>query len=455
MTTAADATADATTRTGATPRRICLALPTNRACAPAVTAIGGEAAYAARKFGVEVHLVVLDSSTSGEFAEHAAALAALPPAPRVVVHHLDEERQRDFLRATVERSGLAKPELLLELMLPAALSYGACTNRAFLVAAALGCASVHRRDSDSRYQEFAGRPAYPVHHELAALGRPAAEVADSVDAVELDPSHAAKPVTMAAASFIGEMSVDIEDMRGTDLDAYLEVVGLWAPADWPAERKRELAAESFLGAGTEPFTGDRTLLSLVDPMRVDMCNIAFHRVHEQVPLPPATDTIGSDYFLIHLVPDSTLPGVLHNRHIVNYYTGERRTDAGFLAYQLRFVKFFLSMLYFNAVYDRMGAAGEALLDTGYRVRADVVARYVRESAGLDRTENAERLDVVDRCYRALGGRYAAVADEVAARRERLLDEAQQDAADFALLIEGWGDLVAAARATGLPVRTNG
>jgi hypothetical protein len=447
----ADATDSGDALRGAGParRRICLALPTNRACAATLTALGGEAAYAAREFDVDVHVVVLDSGTPGEFARHAAALAALPPAPHVAVHHLDEARQREFLRAAVERSGLAKPELLLDLMLPSALSYGACTNRAFLIAAALGCDSVHRRDSDSRYQEFQGRTVYPIHHELAFLGRPAAQAATGVDAVELDPRHLGKPVSMAAASFTGEMSVDIEDMRRTDPDAYLEVVGLWAPAGWPAEQKRELAAESFLGAGSERFSGDHTLLSLVDPMRVDMCNIAFHGVHEQVPLPPATDTIGSDYFLIHLVPDSTLPGVLHNRHIVNYYTGERRTDAGFLAYQLRFVKFFLSMLYFNAVYDRMGAAGEELLDGEHRVRAGEIARFVRESAALDRSENTERLAVVDRCYRKIGGRYAQVADEVAARRERLLDEAQQDAADFALLIEAWGDLVAAARATGL------
>ncbi|MGX1633651.1 DUF6271 family protein, partial [Streptomyces albidoflavus] len=45
-------------------------------------------------------------------------------------------------------------------MLPGGLSYGACTNRAFLIAAALGCESVHRRDSDSRYQTLAGHGFY-------------------------------------------------------------------------------------------------------------------------------------------------------------------------------------------------------------------------------------------------------------------------------------------------------
>jgi Family of unknown function (DUF6271) len=430
-------------------RRICLTLPTNRACATTLAAVGEEAAYAARHFGVEVHLLVLDSSAAADAAEHARVLGELPAVPGVVVHHLDEARQREFLLRVIDRAGVAKPELVLDLMLPDGLSYGACTNRAFLIAAALGCASVHRRDSDSRYQTLDGEPVFPVHHELTSLGRPAAEAAPDVDGSALGPEHGGKPVAMVGASFIGEMSVDIEEMYRLDPDAYHEVVGLWAPADWSPEQKHELAVESFRGAGTEPFTRDHALLGHVDPMRVDMCNIAFHRVHEQVPLPPATDTIGSDYFLIHLVYDATLPGVLHNRHIVNYYTPERRTGPGFTAYQTRFAKFFLSMLYFNAVYADMAAAGEALLDDGYDVRAPVIAEFVRRATALDRTENAERLDSLDRAYRRLGGRYGEFAELLAERRERLLDEAQQDASDFALLIECWAALVQASRETSL------
>jgi hypothetical protein len=182
-------------------------------------------------------------------------------------------------------------------------------------------------------------------------------------------------------------------------------------------------------------------------MRVDMCNIAFHGVHEQVPLPPATDTIGSDYFLIHLVHDAALPGVLHNRNIVNFYTGERRTEAGFTAYQLRFVKFLLSMLYFNFVYEQMARSGGSLLDERGQVRASVVALLARESAGLDRSENIHRLDVLDAAYRRLGGRYAEFADLLRQRRARLLDEARGDIEDFALLVEAWEPLVRSAALT--------
>ncbi|MEY9945856.1 DUF6271 family protein [Kitasatospora sp. GAS1066B] len=428
-------------------RRICLTLPTNRACVATISAIHEEARYAAEQFDVEVHLLILDSSDERTFAEHARVVAAAAPLPNVLVHHLDEAAQRAFLQRVIKEAGVAEPELILDLMLPAAVSYGACTNRAFLIGSALGCASVHRRDSDSDYQVLDGERIFPIHHELRSLGKRAGDAAAQVTESTLDPAHADKPVVLVGSSFVGELSVDISEIRELDPEVYHDVVSLWAPADWSAAQKRALVEESFTGAGTEAFTRDHATLAVLDPMRVDMCNVSFQQVHERVPLPPATETIGSDYFLLHLVQDARLPGVLHNRNIVNFYTGERRTDAGFLAYQLRFTKFLLSMLYFNACYARMAAAGESLLDEQQQVRAGTVAEIVRQSAGLDRTENIQRLERLDRCYRTLGGRYAAFADLLAARRGQLLDEARLDIENFALLIDAWAALVRASKAT--------
>jgi hypothetical protein len=332
-------------------------------------------------------------------------------------------------------------------MLPADVSYGACTNRAFLIGSALGCQSIHRRDSDSSYQILNGEPVFPIHHELTSLGKRAIDAKDGVSETTLDPTHAHKPVVLVGSSFVGEPSVDIGEIYQLDRNIYYDVVSLWAPGEWSDEEKRQLVDESFTGAGTDTFVHDHSTLTVVDPMRVDMCNISFHEIHEHVPLPPATNTIGSDYFLIHVVYDAKLPGVLHNRNIVNFYTPERRTDSGFMAYQMRFTKFFLSMLYFNFIYDRMAAADESLLDDRHRVRASTIAEFARESTWLDREENVQRLNSIDRSYRKLGGRYAVFADILASRGQQLLDEAQQDIEDFALLIEAWEPLIHASKAT--------
>ncbi|MER5311317.1 DUF6271 family protein [Streptomyces sp. NPDC002773] len=429
-------------------RRVCLTLPTDRACAATIRAVAEEAAYGARGFGAEVRFLVLDSSDAPVLAEHRKVVASLPPTPGVVVHHLDEDEQRAFLREVIARSGVAAQDRLLDLILPAGVSYGACTNRAFLIAEALGCTSVHRRDSDSRYQYLDGEPVFPLHHELTALGRRAADVAGLMSRSRLDPAYADRPVAMVGGSFVGEMSVDVAEIRRLDPAVYEDVVGLSIPAGYPEIWRRNLIDESFRGAGNAAFTGDRTTLTRVSPTRVDMCNIAFDReVYGRVPLPPATDTIGSDYFLVHLVHDAGLPGVLHNRHIVNFHTEERRSDAGFLAYQVRFAKFLLSTPYLDAVRTRMKEAGDALLDAEGHVRPSAVAGFTRDSTRADRAENAERLDVLDRSYRALGGRYATAADLLAARRDQLLDEARQDMEDFAFLTDAWEALTRASRAS--------
>lgn len=429
-------------------RRACLALPTHRECAATIAAVAAESAYGAATFGVEMTLLILDSCDPETYAGHAAVVRQLPEMPGVTVIHLDEQAQSAFLDRVITDAGVAKPELVAQLMLPDRASYGACTNRAFLIAAALGCESVHRRDSDVAFQYADGVPLYPIHHELASIGRRAADAAAGVTEVALDAAHREKPVVSVGASFIGDLSVDIEEVRERDPQAYHDIVSLWAAPGATEQEKRELVAESFTGAPDGAFREDRSVLTLVDPMRVDMGNISYFQVHEDVPLPPMTDTIGSDYFHIHLVPDSTLPGVLHNRHVINFHTPDRQAEDAFHIYHLRLAKFFLSMLYLHFIYARMGTAGARLLDENHRVQAPMLAAMVRESTSLDTAPNVRILDQLERTYRRLDGRYARFADRLAARRDRLVVEARQDIEEFALLIEVWGPMVRAARAYG-------
>jgi hypothetical protein len=428
-------------------RRICLSLPTNRECGKTIGALFDEACYAAERFDVDVQVLVLDSTDASTHAAHQRVVDAFAPAPNVVVRLLDEAGQRPFLEQAARACGLAQPERLVKLMLPDGVSYGACTNRIFLIAAALGCESVHRRDSDADYQSLDGVPIYPIHHELA-VGLRAGEVAGRVSESRLDPVDADRTVAIAGASMVGEMSVDISEIEQLDPEVYREVVALWAPIEWSEAQKNALVDESFRGAGQERFVRDHSVLGRVDPMRIDMSNIAFSRdTYERIPLLPALDTIGSDYFLMHAIHDADLPGVLHNRHILNYYTGYRRTDKGFAAYQLRFVKFFLSMLYLNHIYRRMGELGGAgLLDPDGLLRPETVAALAREAAGLDPAENRWRLDVIDRCYRKLGGRYAAFAASIENRATELIEQARADILEFAELTDSWAALVRGARA---------
>ncbi|MFG2907174.1 DUF6271 family protein [Kitasatospora sp. NPDC048286] len=436
-------------------QRICLALPTMRPCPETITDLAEEAAYAVATFGVEVHLLVLDTTDAADFARNAGAVAALAPTPGVVVHHLGEARQREFLRRVAERSGAADPELLLDLMLPRAVAYGSCVNRLFLGAAALGCTSAHLRNDDFDYQVVDGRKMFPIHHELLSIGRPAGEAVTGVTRSELDPADADKPVMLVSGSFIGELNVDIGEILELDPAVYREVVRLWTPPVWSQEERDAMVDVSFKG-DSEPFGTDESVLGVPDIWDVYMCNIALdHRAYEVLPLLPSIETIGSDYALLHAMVHSGMPGVVHNRHIVNYYTPERRTGAGFVSYQLRFVKFLLSMLYLYPVYGGMIDLGRGLLDERHGLRVEPVLDLVRGSVDWDRAGNEHCLDVLDRSYRKLGGKYAELADVVAGRRRQLLDEARADAERWAVLVEAWAALVAASRAEGLGAASEG
>ncbi|MFE6745303.1 DUF6271 family protein [Kitasatospora purpeofusca] len=431
-------------------QRVCLALPTMRSCPGTIVDLAEEAAYAVATFGVEVHLLVLDTTDDAEFAKNADAVAALAPTPGVFVHHLGNTQQREFFRSVAERSGGADPELLLDMMLPQAVAYGSCVNRLFLAAAALGCTSTHLRNDDADFQVVDGEKVFPIHHELLSIGRPAGEAAAVVTSSEFDAADADMPVMLVSGSFLGELNVDIGEILELDPAVYRDLVRLWTPPVWSDEDRDAMVDLSFKGVGAEPFDTDRSALGVPDIWNVYMCNIALdHRAYEVLPLLPSIETIGCDYALLHALVHSKSPGVVHNRHIVNYYTPERRTGAGFIAYQMRFVKFLLSMLYLYPVYGGMIDHGRGLLDEKHGLRVEPILELVRGSVDWDRAGNEHCLDVLDRSYRKLGGKYAELADVVAGKRQQLMDEAQEDAERWAVLVESWAGMVAAARAEGL------
>jgi hypothetical protein len=433
-------------------QRVCLALPTMRACPGTVVDLAEEAAYAVATFGVEVHLLVLDTTEAAEFAKNADAVASLTPTPGVFVHHLGNAQQREFLLGVAERSGAADPELLLDLMLPQGVAYGSCVNRLFLAAAALGCTSAHLRNDDFDFQVVDGRKMFPIHHELLSIGKPAGEAVAGVSLSKLDPADADKPVMLVSGSFIGELNVDIGEIQELNPAVYRDLVRLWTPPVWSDEDRDAMVDVSFKGAGSEPFGADDSVLGVPDIWDVYMCNIALdHRAYEVLPLLPSIQTIGSDYALLHALVHARLPGVVHKRHIVNYYTPERRIGAGFISYQMRFVKFLLSMLYLYPVYGGMIDLGRGMLDEQNGLMVEPILELVRGTVGWDRAGNEHCLDVVDRSYRTLGGKYAELADVVAGQRQQLLDEAQEDAERWAVLVEAWAGMVAAARAGGLGV----
>jgi hypothetical protein len=425
---------------------ICLALPTNRDCVDTIDLLHNEANYAVKNFNVQVTFLIIDTSNQIDLIKNEQAVSLLENSNNVNVVHLNVEQQQNYFKKlfnnlTIDDKNLAANRLL-ELMLPSEVSYGACTNRAFLLAAALQCDSIHRRDSDCHYQTFDDETVYPIHQELLSLGKIAHSIQDESIASQLTRDQNILPVAMVAASFIGEMSVDIAEINQKSPSIYHDVVKLWSEKGASTSQQEILVNESFKGAGTSSFKGDIATLGQVDPMLVDMCNISFHGIQEAVPLPPATDTIGSDYFLIHLTYHSQLPSVVHNRHIENFYTPERKTDEGFAKYQRRFVKFLLSMPYLYHAYGQLAIAGpETLLNAENKINNIAVCKIIESSIDIDNEHCHFVFDEVIKNYQMLGGRFKQLTQLLIAEKDSLISQAKRDMEDYLYLSQHWPQLI--------------
>ncbi|MGF1748335.1 DUF6271 family protein [Vibrio cionasavignyae] len=423
-------------------KKICLFLPTNRECANAIGLMIKEAKYAVDNFNVLVHVLILDTSSGDEYKSNLDAVKQYDHVNKVSVSYFDDERQKSFIRNVIndakQHDVMAR---LLAIMLPEGCSYGACTNRGFLISTAFGCDSIHRRDSDSRLQRVNGEYIFPIYQELRSLSQNAHDVSGNVDYVTLLPEQEQMPVSLVGGAFIGAMSVDVQEMQSINSDVYETIVSLDVPDSYSEAQRKEFVEKSFKGNGIKRFNGDRSSLCSVDPYAVDMCNVSFYKVHQKIPLPPAKSTIASDYFLIHMINSSKLPGVEHNRHIDNYHTPERKTDDGFFDYQIRLVKYYVSLNYFGFIFSRLDELGLELLDHDYQVNSEVVLAVIEESLKLDQETAKKTLNIIIKEYAKLGGRYEKLSCMISARFSELLSEAKADMEDFRFLTGVWSSLI--------------
>lgn len=434
-------------------RRVCLAIPSNRECRAAIAALANEAAAVAHVPGLNVLVLISDTSGAADLAANTEQVQQSRIESGQKLIHLSAADQTSFLQRMLAASELesAVCQRLQALLLPHAVSYGAATNRLFLFAASLDCESVHRRDSDSHYLHKDGLPRFPLQQELRFLGRESHHLGDEVNQVDAHLPEQACPVMMVGGSYSGEASIDIMPMYQANPALCHEILGLWAERGMSAAEKQVFNDRMFLRRKHDAFEHDLAILTTADADErpVDMCNVSFYAIHEQVPLPTAPGTIGADYFLIDLLRALALPVVHHNRNIVNYYTAERRTEAGFIDYQTRLARFYLYMSYAHEIVAGLSAAPGRFIDSQWQIEHAQLADLIEQASTCCDQENAEKLDVLCRALPQFGPAYTVVAREIDAQRTALLTQAKQDMLDFAFLVRHWPRLIQSSKKTAL------
>jgi len=418
-------------------------LPTNRVCDKAIQHLANEAMLAGELFNIDIVMLILDTSDSKNFALNKFTIDHLGLPMTIQVIHLSRSQQREYIKGWINE---IQPPVtyesnvsMIKQLLPDGVSYGAAMNRAFLFSNHLGCDTIHRRDSDSDYQYVKGKWIYPIIHELRFLGSNNEAVNKLKSKV---PLGSYRDIHLVGGSYVGAWSMDVEGLYDKNRQAFYNSVGLCMPDQLSDHDKHTLVDELFVNRDVDVFQYDEIELGYANTAPIDMCNVSFWRIHQQLPVPNALDTIGTDYFLIAILQALEVPTVHHNRHIKNYHTARRKTESGFIDYQCRIVKFYLYMSYLYAICAEINGSNKNYVDDRITITAGVLSRIIKSIVTPQKLiDNKQKLQKIIDAYDAAGGSYQVLSKQLVREQDNLVQEAQNDMQLFAEWLDLWDVLI--------------
>lgn len=422
-----------------------LYVPTNRSCVDQVDQLVAEAQLLTAA-DTSCALAVIEHGDAPWVERHRDALARR--ARGVGAFHLTTAATSRFLRAVVEELGLARStaDRLLSLLHPNEVAYGAGPNKAALLAAALGCDVLHRRDSDVRVDHGQAGPAYPCVAELGALGRTPHELGLDRQAA------AAERVEFVGTSCFGSPPQDRRDLLAAGERFLVELELLAAPDDSPERLKEELRQYLTVDPATR-YTEDFYEL---DPHgRTVMSACALARVFRELPEMPLAGTLGTDYLRRNLLRALGRPLVFHSRKMRHRYDEDRarQTDpAAVNDYAHRDLRHLILWPILVRHHDTLRRSPELFLTAagGLDVAsyADSVA-VARDHVAPAVADLPFRFGAIYRAAagvvgdRVIAARLHGVADSVESGPD-FVQEVLDGVEDFCLLLRHWPDLVDAA-----------
>jgi hypothetical protein len=208
-----------------------LYIPTNRSCVPAIASATAECAALAAETHEEHLLLLVEHDEGDRVAEHSAALDEDRARYGVPVLHLTVDAWRRVLSGVLAESDLdaADRDRASNLLSRQGVAYGVGPNKAFLVAAALGVDTVHRRDSDHLPDTRNGRPGFPGLLETRAIGRPVREVSPIANADTVPPEQRDQIVLFTGSGMFGDPPHDRQELISAGEEFGVRVLGLSSP----------------------------------------------------------------------------------------------------------------------------------------------------------------------------------------------------------------------------------
>ncbi|MGH3936171.1 MAG: DUF6271 family protein [Pseudonocardiaceae bacterium] len=438
-----------------------LYVPTNRSCVPAISSGTAECATLAAETHEEHLFLLVEHDDGDRISEHSAALDEDRSRHGVPVLHLTVSAWRRVLSGILAESGLdaADRDRAGNLLTRQGVAYGVGPNKAFLVSAALGVDTVHRRDSDHLPDTRDGGPTYPGLLETRAIGRPVREVSPITNADAVPPEQWDQIVLFTGSGMFGDPPHDRQELIAAGEEFGVRVLGLSSPWMSPENLLRDVRGY-FVGESTIRYDDD--FYAIDDSGRTELGVSCQRRIFLELPEMPIPNTLGCDYFQKNLLYQLDRPVMFHSRKMRHSYDARRAESSveSYVDYSMRDLRYVVLWPIWSRHNENIRANPATFLRPDGSIDAD---RYVASfrSALAEKLPEAKGVGLkFAQVYRdaaaQVDGTRAARLSAVAAEAERLdveiVGQISDGIEEFCWLTERWGALVRAAARTGDVVR---
>jgi len=426
------------------------AIPTHRQCSESLDSLIREVTLSesgfCRDHEVDISVVVVDASEPEAAAKNRAALKTLSTKlNRFNTHHFTVESLDDMCNEALIALGARNREELSPLLTGNKYSYGMAANRTFLLAAFFGADYLHRRDSDTFLQHTEAKNVLsPLDLELKYLGKklgPAGVVSPRASAPYLSDR-----IYMVGSGCVGDWSVDYEDLVEKNIESLYRLVQVSKPAMPYAEIKDYVDRKYVLGS-REKY--ERDFLSLKFESFIDVGNSSVFEVYNQLPVSPAVQTSGVEYFFHEVLGALKMPKLYHNRKTIHRYDSGRYDKDKANSYHLTKAKARCLAPLYASLYKTIAAEPGEYFESGV-FNADKISDCLMLLADKNiRREQEGILTLMANSYTETGiTKYVEAAKYILSQKSAILEQSVRDVYNHALLTKEWPNLISWFRKAG-------
>jgi hypothetical protein len=431
-------------------------MPTNRPSVNSARYAIQECSVLQGMTGQEHLFVLVEHDRSTHAGEHAEVLTQGATEYGVPTLHVTTDRWVEILDLILRElpGAEADRERFLRLLSPTGVAYSAGPNKAFLIAAAFGVDTVHRRDSDHIPDQRADGPAFPGVLEAKAIGTLLGEVSPVTNRAAARVDRSSEPVYFVGSGMFGDPPHDRRDLLSLDARFVAQIEQLSSP-DASLD---DLLAEVHTYFIDEPATRyEDDFYELDRTGRTELGVSCLWRVFLELPEMPIHDTLGCDYFQKNLLYQLSRPVLFHSRKMRHEYDPERARGFGlerFVDYSMRDLRYLILWRVWTAHNRYIRAhVGEYLRSDGSlnatlyaRGLADAAESVLPDTSGIPGSFADIYATAAASASGSAAERLRAVSDSARALGSLAVEQVRTGIDDFVWLIERWGDLVSCAPA---------